>query len=358
VSGPAPEGGPRRRRPRYRGKNPRHFGEKYKELAPGRYPEEHDKVLSSGKTPAGSHVPVLVDEVLACLSPRAGEVTVDATLGNGGHAAALLPRLLPGGRLYGLDVDPTELPRATARLEALARDAGAPEAFRAVRMNFAGLPKLLAREGLPGVDLVLADLGVSSMQLDDPRRGFTFKHEGPLDLRMNPARGAPASKLLARLSEKDLARLLADVSDEPHAALIARGIALARARGPIETTTALAAAVRDALATLSARDRAEAGDAPIRRTFQALRILANEELGALEAFLEALPSCLNPGGRVAILSFHSGEDRRVKKAFRAGAASGVYSAIAPDVVRAGDAERRANPRAAPAKLRWAVRAAP
>jgi 16S rRNA (cytosine1402-N4)-methyltransferase len=350
--GPDPPPERPRRRPRYAGTHPVRFAEKYKERDPQRFSETVQKVLASGKTPAGDHVPILVPEILAILRPRPGEIAVDATLGHGGHAVALLPRLLPRGRLIGLDVDPLELPRAAARLRA----SGIPEeAFTTRRMNFARLPRLLLEKGLDGVDLVLADLGVSSMQLDDPARGFTFKREGPLDLRMNPDHGEPAGRLLANISRRDLVDALADLADEPHAKEIAEAILAVRSRGAIRTTTQLADAVRAALATLSPRIQREEGDLPIRRTFQALRILVNEEMTSLDAFLAALPACLNPGGRVAILSFHSGEDRRVKKAFRKGMSEGLYSDTAREVIRAGADERRDNPRSSSAKLRWAVR---
>ena len=342
-----------RRRPRYPGRNPRRFGEKYKEHDPARFPETVAKVVASGKTPAGTHRPVLVAEVLEALRPAAGETAVDATLGYGGHAAEVLPRLIPGGRLVGLDADPVELPRTEARL----RDLGFGEEVLTVRRSsFAGLPKVLSGLGLETVDLLLADLGVSSMQLDDPARGFTFREDGPLDMRMNPARGLSAAQLLARLSEERLAALLAENADEPHAAEIAREVAAARAAGPIDTTAALANAVRRALAALPERVREEAGDDPVRRTFQALRIEVNDELGALRALLKALPSCLAPGGRAAILTFHSGEDRLVKKALQAGARAGVFSDWSREPVRPGPEEVRANPRARPAKLRWALRA--
>jgi 16S rRNA (cytosine1402-N4)-methyltransferase len=348
---PAPPRPPRR--PRYQGTHPRRFSEKYKERDPERYVETAGKVAASGKTPAGSHRPVLVAEVLAALDPKPGEVAVDATLGYGGHAAALLPRLLPGGRLVGLDVDPVERPRTEARLRSMGFG---PEVLTVVASNFAGLPKVLAAEGLAAADLVLADLGVSSMQLDDPSRGFTFKEEGPLDLRMNPNRGLPASALLARLDAAKLEKLLDENSDEPHAARIAAAICEARRAAPITTTSALADAVRSGLSGLPRRVVEEEGTAPLSRVFQALRIAVNEEFTALEAFLAALPSCLLPGGRAAILTFHSGEDRRVKQAFREGERIGLYAAVSPEVVRASPEERRANPRSAPAKLRWALRA--
>ncbi len=340
-----------RRRPRYPGRNPRRFEERYKERDPDRYPETVEKVVASGKTPVGSHRPVLVNEILAALRPEPGLVAVDATLGFGGHATEILPHLLPGGRLVGLDADPVELPKTEARLRAL----GFGERTLTVRRSsFAGLPKVLAELGLPAVDLVLADLGVSSMQLDDPVRGFSFKVDGPLDMRMNPSRGLSAADLLARISAERLAALLRENSDEPYAAQIADALVSSRVRAPIATTLALATAVREALAALPQRAREEAGDDPVRRTFQALRIEVNDELGALRAFLAALPSCLAPRGRVAIVTFHSGEDRLVKKAFQSGNRQGIYADWSRDPVRPGPEELRANPRSRSAKLRTAL----
>jgi 16S rRNA (cytosine1402-N4)-methyltransferase len=329
------------RRVRYRGKNPRRFEEKYKEHEPGHYSDTIARVLASGKTPAGSHRPIMVAEVLAVLDPQPGEIAVDATLGYGGHAREILSRLRPGGRLLGLDADLIELPKTEARLRALGFD---ERTFTAHRTNFAGLPQLLARMEIAGVDLILADLGVSSMQLDDPRRGFSLKLEGPLDLRMNPERGSPASILLEKLSPEKLGRMLLENSDESHPALAA-----ALAGGTFPTTRALADAVRAALPSLKEAER----ELSVRLVFQALRIAVNDEFSALNAFLRNLPACLNPGGRVAILTFHSGEDRRVKKAFEAGLREGHYVEIANEVARPGSEERRANPRAISAKLRWA-----
>jgi 16S rRNA (cytosine1402-N4)-methyltransferase len=207
---PAEPPGPHKRRPRYPGKNPRRFAEKYKELNPERYASETQKVIASGKTPAGSHRPIMVGEVLRCLAPQPGDVAVDCTLGGGGHAQAILERVQPGGRLIGLDVDPLELPRTEARLRA----AGfAADSFVARLGNFAGLLQVLSAEGVDGADLILADLGVSSMQIDNPIRGFSYKEPGPLDMRMNSSRGEPASALLARLSEAQLALLLTENAD-------------------------------------------------------------------------------------------------------------------------------------------------
>jgi 16S rRNA (cytosine1402-N4)-methyltransferase len=337
------------RRPRYAGKNPRTFHEKYKELNPDRYSADVQKIIAAGKTPAGTHRPIMVEEVLDVLKPQPGDVAVDCTLGGGGHAQAILERITPGGRLLAFDADPLELPRAEARLRA----AGfGPEVFSARVGNFAALQKLLAADGLEAADLILADLGVSSMQLDNPDRGFSFKAPGPLDMRMNPSRGEPASRLLARLSEQELAELLEENADEPHAGLIAQLLK----RQPLETTGALERTVRLGLA--QAAPSLEKSDIKMssRRTFQALRIAVNQEFEVLEALLRALPACLAPGGRAAIITFHSGEDRRVKKAFQAGERDGVYAAVAAEVIRASMEETRANRRASPAKLRWAVRA--
>ena len=339
-----------RRRPRYPGKNPRRFHEKYKELDPARYAADVQKVLDAGKTPAGMHRPIMVAEMLRCLRPQPGDVAVDCTLGGGGHARAILERIQPGGRLIGLDVDPVELPRTEAAL----RSAGfGPETFTAHHQNFAGLPKVLAAEGLAAVDLIVVDLGVSSMQLDNPDRGFSYKEVGPLDMRMNPSRGEPAARLVERIEEAKLARLLEDNADEPHALLIAGFLK----RQPVDTSQALERVVRVGLnAALPALTKSEV-KISVRRTFQALRIAVNDELSVLDSLLRFLPHCLNPAGRVAILTFHSGEDRRVKKAFQAGHREGVYADVADEVIRSTWEETRANRRATAAKLRWAVRAA-
>lgn len=334
------------RRPRYRGKNPRRFAEKYKEHDAQRYSETIAKVLASGKTPAGSHRPIMVAEILEVLAPQPGQVAADCTLGYGGHAQEILTRLQPGGRLLGLDVDPIELPKTERRLRSLGFG---PEQFAAHRSNFAGLPQILAKAGLAGADLILADLGVSSMQLDDPARGFSMKHAGPFDMRMNPFRGQSAAAFLGKIEPEKLSRLLEENADEPQAELLATALS-----GKVfATTLSLASAIRAALP----RSSEEAAELSVRRVFQALRIAVNDEFPALDAFLRQLPSCLSPGGRVAILTFHSGEDRRVKKSFAAGIREGLYSEIADEVIRPSVAERNANPRSASAKLRWARKAA-
>jgi 16S rRNA (cytosine1402-N4)-methyltransferase len=340
VSEEAPT--PHRRRPRYAGKHPRKFEDKYKELDPSKYPETVAKVLASGKTPAGMHVPIMVQEILGALAPQPGDRVIDCTLGYGGHAREILPLVQPGGRLIGLDVDPIEQPRTEERLRELGFG---PEVFTVRRANFASLPRVVAEEGL--ADCVLADLGVSSMQIDTPDRGFSVKIPGPLDMRMNPAKGRSASEVLARISVADLSALLRENADEPRADLLAAQ--LAGKHFPL--TTDLTSAIRAALSRLPEAEQ----DKSVRRVFQAIRIAVNEEFAVLDTLLRHLPECLAPGGRVAILTFHSGEDRRVKKSFEAALAEGRYTEISDDVIRAGAEENRANPRATSAKLRWACK---
>lgn len=341
------------RRPRYRGTHPRDFGDKYKELNPARYAADVAKVIAAGKTPAGMHRPIMVAEILEVLAPAPGELAVDATVGFGGHAARLLHAIQPGGRLLALDVDPVELPKTEARLRA---GNTPPEALIVRRSNFAGLGRALAAEQLPAADLLLADLGLSSMQMDDPSRGFTFKRTGPLDLRMNPQRGQPASALLAALDATALADMLAINADQPDALTLARALIDRQRSAPLSTTTALAEAVREAVRQTGRAREDDEQDASVRRVFQALRVAVNDEFGALDALLRQLPDCMQSGGRIAILAFHSGEDRRVKHAFREGARVGIYSRICEGVIRASPYERHANPRSSSAKLRWAVRA--
>jgi 16S rRNA (cytosine1402-N4)-methyltransferase len=337
------------RRKRYAGKNPRAFADRYKELQPEKYRADVQKVLASGKTPAGTHRPIMVPEVLDCLRPTPGQVAVDCTLGGGGHARAILERLRPGGKLIGLDVDPIELPRTEAALRAAGYG---PETFVARRTNFAGLAQAMAAEGVNAADVIVADLGVSSMQLDNPARGFTYKAPGPLDLRMNPTRGETAAALLDRIDEAELTRILTEHADEPHAAIIARILK----SQPITTTHLLERLVRTRLMADVPGTQLSDVKMSVRRTMQALRIAVNDEFTALDALLRALPPCLAAGGRVAILTFHSGEDRRVKKAFQAGLREGVYSDVARRVIQSTMEETRANRRASAAKLRWAIKA--
>ncbi|HET6422377.1 MAG TPA: 16S rRNA (cytosine(1402)-N(4))-methyltransferase RsmH [Planctomycetaceae bacterium] len=338
------------RRPRYRGTHPRAFAEKYKEHHAEAYPADVARILESGKTPAGTHRPIMVGEILDLLRPQPGDTALDCTLGYGGHAQELLKAVQPGGRLLGIDADPVELAKTEARLKSL----GFPEpALMVKRMNFAGASRWLAEVAPDGADVILADLGVSSMQIDDPARGFTFKTDGPLDMRLNPQSGIPAAQRLLKWDAEDLVEILSENADEPYAELLAGAVVRAQRSRPITTTAELATIVRRALADEARPDDIELS---VRRVFQAIRITVNDEFGALQAFLSQLPFCLKPGGRVAILTFHSGEDRRVKKAFQQGHADGVYVAIAPEVIRASMEEQRANPRSSSAKLRYAVRA--
>ncbi len=332
------------RRKRYAGKNPRRFEDKYKEHDPAKYGETIAKVIASGKTPAGSHIPILAEESLTVLQLQPGMTGVDATLGYGGHALQILGKISPGGKLLGLDVDPVELPKTEARIRAAGY---AENAFVAMRSNYAGLAKAMSAAGFEKLDFLFADLGCSSMQLDDPSRGFSFKKVGPLDMRMNPARGIGAAEWLARISADKLTNALIENSDEPRAESIADVLAGKRFATTLELAEAIRAAIR-----VSDEDEREL---TVRRVFQAIRIGVNEEFTALDTFLRVLPDCLEPGGRVAVLTFHSGEDRRVKQAFRAGLRDGLYSEICDNVIVAGPAERRLNPRSSSAKLRWATR---
>lgn len=336
---------PHQRRKRYAGKNPRRFEDKYKERDPQRYADTVAKVIASGKTPAGTHRPIMVAEILDALAPKPGDIAVDCTLGHGGHSQEILARIQPGGVLLGLDADPVELPKTEARLRALGFGA---EAFIAKRSNFAGIAQALAAHGLAGADIVLADLGVSSMQIDDPARGFSVKLDGPLDMRMNPQRGQPASALLEKIGITALAALLDENADEPHAAALAAALA----GKTFARTTALANAIRAALPAV----KGDAATLSVRRVFQALRIAVNDEFSALDTLLRQLPACTKPGARIAILTFHSGEDRRVKKSFDAGLRAGIYATVSDGVIRSTAAEQNSNPRSASAKLRWARRA--
>ncbi|MFN0009160.1 MAG: 16S rRNA (cytosine(1402)-N(4))-methyltransferase RsmH [Planctomycetota bacterium] len=337
---------PHQRRRRYRGTHPRRFGEKYKELAPAQYPDLVAHVRSRGQTPAGQHVPILTEELMTVLAPSPGERGVDCTLGWGGHAERALERIAPGGRLLALDIDPLQLPQSERRLRALGHD----ERVLLVRQkNFAALGAVLHEIGWSeGADFVYADLGVSSMQIDDPARGFSFQQDGPLDMRMNPSRGSSAAQWLERATFEDLRAALSDHADEPHAASIA--LAIAERRGTLDTTRALVEVIRH---SLPARLAPEEVDLSVRRTFQALRIEVNRELEVLDAWLRQLPASLRPGGRVAAITFHSGEDRRVKHSFQQGLRDGTYAAVSDEVIRPSSAEQRSNPRSSPAKLRWA-----
>lgn len=342
----------RKRRERYKGTHPKSFKEKYKELQPEIYKQDVEKVMQQGRTPAGMHRPICVDEIMEFLSMKPGQVGMDATLGYGGHSQEMLKRLVPSGKLYATDVDPIELPRTQERLAALGYG---PDVLIIKKMNFSDIDQVVAESG--PLDFVLADLGVSSMQIDNPDRGFSFKVEGPLDLRLNPKSGRPASAVLKNISQEELASMFRENADEPYADEIAETITTKIERGgSIETTTKLKNVIEEALQFIDEEDRKEEVKKACQRCFQALRIDVNDEFEVLDTFLEKLPDALAKEGRVAILSFHSGEDRRVKKSFQQLFRTGVYKEISTEPIRPSAEECHTNPRARSAKLRWAVKA--
>jgi 16S rRNA (cytosine1402-N4)-methyltransferase len=344
----------RARRPRYSGTHPRNYAQKYKEHNLEAYPEIEAHVRAKGNTPAGTHVPVLVEEIVECLRPAPGDVVVDCTVGYGGHACEFLRHIGPTGRLIALDVDAAELERTRVRLNR----ADAPVSFH--RSNFAGIGKVLQKERLDGYDIIFADLGVSSMQIDNPDRGMSCKHEGPLDMRMDDRLPQTGADLLNTLSEEDLSKALWELADEPDHGEIARRVVARRASQPIRETTQLVQVVLEAKGLTAEIWRKQRGTAklgslhPAARTFQALRILVNDELGALKELLRLAPYCLRPGGRIGIISFHSGEDRLVKQAIREGVRTGVYASAAKETIVPTAREARDNPRSTSAKFRWAA----
>lgn len=340
------------RRVRYKGTHPKSFKEKYKELQPEKYANDVERILQKGYTPAGSHRSICVNEIIEILKIVPGQIGLDATLGYGGHSLALLKCLVPGGRLYAIDVDPLELPRTRDRLAALGYGA---DVLTIRQMNFSEIDQVVAEAG--PLNFVLADLGVSSMQIDNPDRGFSVKMEGPLDLRLNPQSGKSAAALLKSIDQKKLEQLLSENADEPYAEQIAgRIISQIKKGNTIETTLQLKNIIKEALEFLPQNEREDIIKKSCQRCFQALRIEVNNELGVLDKLLTKLPEALAPGGRVAILTFHSGEDRRVKKAFQLFFREGIYNAVAPEPIRPSAQEINSNPRARSAKLRWAIKA--
>lgn len=345
------QGSKQPRRVRYNGTHPKAFKEKYKELDPNQYADDIEKVKLQGRTPAGMHRSICVNEILEFLKIVPGQTGLDATLGYGGHSLEMLKCLTPGGRLYAIDVDPFELPRTKERLEALGFGS---DVLVIQKMNFSDIDQIAAESG--PLNFVLADLGVSSMQIDNPERGFSFKIEGPLDLRLNPKSGKSAASLLKIISQNKLEELFTINSDEPHSELISKAIISKISKGiVIATTTQLQEIIKETLAFLPENTRKEEIKKTCQRCFQALRIEVNNEFGVLNKFLEKLPSVLATGGRVAILSFHSGEDRRVKKSFQNLFREGIYSEVAPDAIRPTAEESHTNPRAKSAKFRWAIK---
>ena len=340
------------RRVRYRGTHPKRYEEKYKELQPEKYPETVAKVIQKGSTPVGMHIPIMVNEILDFLQIQPGQTGLDATLGYGGHTGRMLERLESKGHIYALDVDSIEMEKTRKRLE---NKGYGPEILTIRKLNFANIDQIVRESG--PLDFVLADLGVSSMQIDNPSRGFSFKKEGPLDLRLDPLKGEPASERLKGLTREELTGMLIENSDEPYAEEIARTVMGEIKRGrEVATTTRLYEMVDRALAFIPEEERKEAVKKSCQRTFQALRIDVNSEFEVLYEFLDKLPGVLKPGGRAAILTFHSGEDRIVKKSFKEMYRAGLYSQIAGDVIRPSAEECRMNSRAHSTKMRWAVKA--
>lgn len=341
-----------KRRVRYSGTHPKKYSEKYKELQPEKYADTISKVIQKGSTPAGMHISICVKEILDFLQIQPGQQGLDATLGYGGHTLEMLKCLNSRGHIYGLDVDPIESAKTKERLNRL----GYGDDILTVKLeNFANIDKVAEQVGL--FDFVLADLGVSSMQIDNPERGFSYKNEGPLDLRMNPQKGTSAAERLKEISQEELAGMLIENSDEPYAEEIAKAVVSYLKRGEkIETTTRLKTVIEETLSFLPASERKEAVKKSCQRTFQALRIDVNSEFEVLYEFLEKLPDVLAPGGRVAILTFHSGEDRLVKKSFKQLKKQGIYQEISKEVIRPSAEECARNSRARSTKMRWAIRA--
>ena len=340
------------RRPRYQGTHPKTFQDKYKELQPELYADTIAKVIQKGNTPAGMHRSICVKEILEFLQITPGQVGLDATLGYGGHALEMLKCLNTKGHLYATDVDSLELPRTKERLERLGYGS---EILTIKQLNFSNLDQIVSESG--PLNFILADLGVSSMQIDNPERGFSYKTEGPLDLRLNPLKGSSAAELLKTISQDELQGLLLENADEPYHTEIARAITSTIRKGTdILTTNQLREIIKNALDFLPLSERDAAVKKSCQRCFQALRIDVNHEFEVLYEFLEKLPAAMATGGRVAILTFHSGEDRLVKKSFRHFYREGAYREIAPEAIRPSAAECNSNSRARSAKLRWAIKA--
>ena len=341
-----------KRRKRYKGTHPKSYKDKYKELQPEAYPDTIERVIEKGSTPAGMHRSICVDEILDFLKITPGQTGLDATLGYGGHSLEMLKCLESKGQLYATDIDPIELPKTQQRLQ----DLGYGEDILKIRqLNFSNIDKIVEESG--PLDFILADLGLSSMQIDNPDRGFSFKSEGPLDLRLNPSEGESATERLIKFTEDELEGMLIENADEPYAREISHAIIThIQKRKKINTTTDLQEIIADALKFIPENKRDKEIKKSCQRSFQALRIDVNDEFEVLYEFLEKLPSALAKGGRVAILSFHSGEDRLVKKSFQHYFREGIYSEVAPKPIRPSSEESSSNSRARSAKLRWAIKA--
>lgn len=341
-----------KRRVRYKGTHPRNFKEKYKELQPEKYADTVEKVMKKGSTPAGMHISIMVKEILEFLQIKPGQKGLDATLGYGGHTREMLKCLEGQGHVYALDIDPIESVKTKERLF---EQGFGPDILTVLHTNFANIDEVAAQYG--PFDFILADLGVSSMQIDNPDRGFSYKTEGPLDLRLNPETGETAAERLKKLTQDELQGMLIENSDEPYAKEIAGAVMSGMERGvEISTTTKLREMIEEALDFLPAEQKKEAVKKSCQRTFQALRIDVNSEFEVLYEFLEKLPYALAEGGRAAILTFHSGEDRLVKKSLKQMKRAGLYSEVSDDVIRPSAKECVRNGRARSTKMRWAVKA--
>ena len=342
---------PHKRRVRYKGKYPKKFEEKYKELQPEKYQDTIEHVISKGNTPAGMHISIMVKEIIDILDIQPGETGFDATLGYGGHTKAMLACLKGEGHMYATDVDPVESAKTKKRLA----DLGYGEEILTIKLqNFCTIDEIAKEAG--GFDFILADLGVSSMQIDNPKRGFSFKVDGPLDLRLNQQTGISAAERLDTISKEELAGMLDENADEPYCEEIAKTITDEIRKGNrIDTTTKLREVIEQTLSFLPEKDRKDTVKKTCQRVFQALRIDVNQEFEVLYEFMEKLPGVLKPGGRVAILTFHSGEDKLVKKALKQGYKEGIYSSYAKDVIRPSAQECAQNGRAKSTKMRWAIK---
>lgn len=341
-----------KRRVRYKGTHPRNYKDKYKELQPEKYGDTIAKVIQKGSTPVGMHISICVKEILEFLQIKPGQKGLDATLGYGGHTLEMLKCLESKGHMYALDVDPIEIVKTKERLEKLGYGS---DILTIMQENFANISDVASQVGL--FDFVLADLGISSMQVDNPERGFSYKNEGPLDLRLNPLKGISAAQRLKSISQVELQGMLLENADEPYAEEISRAITSKIKSGmDISTTTKLQQIIEETLSFIPLDKRKEAVKKSCQRTFQALRIDVNNEFEVLYNFLEDLPNILEKDGRVAILTFHSGEDRLVKKSFKRLLRAGVYKEISTEVIRPSAQECSMNGRARSTKMRWAIKA--
>ena len=350
------ENSQKKRRQRYSGTHPRKFQEKYKELNIDEHPQLKEHLLAKGKTPAGTHIPIMVNEVMELLQPAPGDIVADCTLGYGGHAGEFMKRIGSTGKLIGFDVDASELAKTAQRLQHL----NVPMSTH--RSNFAGIAGVMAKEKIAGYNIIFADIGVSSMQIDNPDRGMSYKHNGPIDMRMDDRIKITGADLLNTLSVEDLSTAFDELADEEDHLAVAEMIASRRTRSPIINTSQLVELVFKAKGINQQQWNKEHKNAgsrsvnPAARVFQALRMLVNDELGALKGLLRVAPYCLAAGGRIGIISFHSGEDRLVKKAFSQGLEDGIFQAISENVIMASCEERQRNPRSSSAKFRWAIKA--